>query len=387
MSTRLATVAVVALVVLSGCAGSAAQSTTATETSANATEQADASSADLPPGVSADGVENASALLAAHRAALAETGYVYRVQYAVSAEGSFAQQGAARSAVAKNHAPIRVRSVSDIQSGNQSRRVRTDVWANETVALYEYRSRNRTRYDKSNASLSPDETERFARRATLDVVAEASLSNLVELALRSGEYEVAGTESVDGATLTTLRATAPNGSVPGLANASTYDGTLVVDDRGRVHEMSLIAEGDRSSVRYEFTLAKFGGVVVEYPAWADQALATVNAEIDVGSRDDYFAISNEGGETLPPASTVRVGHDGTNVTLELDRSLAPGDEAYVYFPADGGDPVLASEPPAGGEAEPLDGEYRFSVAGPTGDALINATLGFDSASETETPTE
>jgi len=398
MSTRLTTAAVVALVVLAGFGGSAAQSPTATETTettaetaaetgTESTAQTDASSADLPPGVSADGVENASALLAAHRAALAETGYVYRVRYAVSAGESFAQQGTARSVVAKNHAPIRVRSVSDTQSDDRTRRVRTDVWANESVALYEYRTRNRTRYDKSNASLSPDETERFARRPTLDVVAQASLSNLVELALLSGEYEVAGTESVDGATLTTLRATEPNGSVPGLANASTYDGTLVVDDRGRVREMNLTAVGDRTSVRYEFALAKLGAVVVEYPAWADRALATVVAEVDVDSRDDYFVVSNEGGETLPPESTVRVRHEETNVTLELPRPLAPGDEAYVHFPADGGDPIIASEPPADGEAEPLDGEYQFLVAGPNGEALINATFGFEAASETATPTE
>ncbi|WP_135805732.1 hypothetical protein [Halorussus marinus] len=386
MSTRLATAAVLALVVLAGCAGSAAQTaTTAAEGEpTETTARSDASSADLPPGVSPDGVSNASALVAAHRAALAETGYTYRVRTAGSADGSFDQQGTARAAVGTNHAPIRLRSVTDVQSDDGTRRIRSDIWANESVALYEYRTRNRTVYDKSNASLSPD-GEPVVGSTAFDVTEQASLARLVETALRAGEFEVADVGSTDGSTLTTLRATAPNRSSTAFGNVSTYDATVVADERGRIHRLDVTVETDRTGFRYEFTLETLGGVVVEYPAWADRALATVAADIDVDSADDHFVVSNEGGETLAPESTVRVRRGARNVTLELNRSLAPGEAAYVYFPADGADPVIGDEPPAEGEADRLDGEYRFVVAGPTGTPLVNASFGFETASETETP--
>lgn len=386
MDTRLAAVGVVALVVLSGGAGSAGEVTTAVET-AETTATTDAQSADLPPGVDASGVENASALVAAHRAALAETGYVYRVRYAASADSEFSQQGTSRAVVAKNHAPIRVRSVSDVQFDNRTERARTDVWANESVALYEYRTRNRTVYQESNATVSPAGRDPFARPGTLDVVDQASMSSLVGLALRSGEYEVAATESRSGSTLTTLRAATPNRSFEGLGNVSTYDGTLVVDERGRVHRLSLSVETERTDSSYELELAKLGSVVVEYPPWADRALEAVNADVDIDSTGNHFVVSNRGGDRLPPGTEVRVGHDATNVTLELDRPLAPGKEAYVYFPADGGDPVLAPEPPDEGQAERLDGEYRFSVVDPIGNPLVNVSFGFETSGETATPTE
>lgn len=387
MRTRTTAVVLVALVVLAGCAGSA--SDVATTTSGETTS--DAQRTDLPPGVNESGVENASALATAHRTALSESGYAFRLDTNVSYGDQFNYDVSYRGTVAKNFAPFRIRADADVDARDE--RLKLDTWANESVALVRYRTANRTAFQKYNTTLdeTPD-SDPFSSVPTVNVADRASMTSVVEYALLTGEYEVAGVESRDGLTLTTLRATGHNQSLGerGLENVSRYDSTLVVDDRGRVHRLNTTLETNESLVSYEFELTKVGGVVVEYPRWADRALATVSVAVTIQSAENYFVVAHQDGERLPAGSEIRVSHAGSNYILELDEPLRPGEQVYIYFSRGDDTPFLTREEPAEDTAEPLDGEYEFEVVDPDGNTLLNSGFGFgrsnESANETATTT-
>lgn len=412
MDSRTAGLVVAALVLLAGCAGSASNVATTDEmtttantdttiedsetttkvykTTAENSKTVSTATADLPPGVNSSGVENASRLVAAHREALAESGFAFRLAANVSYEERYDAQSVARGTVAKHFAPFRIRSDVDSRMGNRTIRGTTDTWANETVLLAEYRLRNQTRYQQVDATLNetPD-ADPFAAMPAVNVAEQASQSAIVRFALMTGQYEVASVETRDGLTLTTLRATGVNRSLVerGYGNVSRYESTLVVDELGRVRRANTTLETNQSFVSYDFALTTVGSVVVPYPRWADRALATVNAQIDVDADSDggYFSVVNREGELLPPGSEIRVSHAGTNTTLELTEPLRPGEEVYVYFPAGEERPVIAAEPPEEDEATPLSGEYEFQIVDPTGRTLANVGYGFGRATASEAP--
>lgn len=384
------------MLVLAGCAGSAGErATTANEgvTTVAETETATddvGTTAALPPGVNASGVGNATALVAAHRAGLSETGYTFRLRSNVSYEGEFDSVSVSRGTVAKQFAPFRISTETRAQTGDGPDRVTTDVWANESVALVRYSTRNRSAYRQYDTTTNATpEADPFSSVPTLNVGDQASLSGVVEYALLTGEYEVAATETRRGLTFTTLRATGQNRSLGerGFGNDSEYRSTLVVDELGRVHRLNLTQETNGTSVHYEFELTDVGGVVVGYPSWAGKALASVTAAIDVNSAGNHFVVSHEDGERLPPGSEVRVAHAGANYSLELTEPLRPGERVYVYFPAGSESPVLSREPPAEDGATPLRGEYSFAVVDPDGNRLLSSSFGFGSATPTEDGTE
>lgn len=348
-------------------------------------ETAQTGTADLPPGVNESGVENASRLVAAHRMALSESGYAFRLRSNVSYRDEFGSRSVMRGTVAKQFAPFRIRADVDSQMDNQTIRAETDTWANDSVALVRYHLRNRTAYRQYNATLNETpEMDPFSSVPTLNVADQASMSQLVEFALLTGEYEIGGVEARNGLTFTTLRATGHNRSLDerGFGNVTRYESTLVVDERGRVHRLNTTLKTNETFVHYEFELTNVGGVVVQYPRWAEQALATVAAAIDVRSAENHFVISHEDGERLPPGSEVRVSRTGANYTLELAEPLRTGEEVYVYFPDEGGAPVLTRDRPDEDAAARLSGEYDIEVVDPSGSSLSSSSFGFGSTTAT-----
>lgn len=396
MERPAAALLLVALVALAGCTGVTDQTTTATTAepttppttdvdAASTTTDAptttgtplDPASADLPPGVTAAGVENASQLLAAHRDALAASGFRFRLEANTSFGAGEVSHRTGNGTVSEGLAPLRLQSRTRRSADGQTLQRETDTWANESVALTRYHTDARTRYAQRSVVNGTTGTDATSAR-TVSLARLATQSHIVQLALRAGEYEVAGVEIRDGTTLTTLRATAVSGQ-SSVENVSEYESTLVVDERGRVHRLDMTLLGDSTHLRYDFELTYFGDVTVEYPSWTERALATVNAHVTVDSADGYFVVANEGGETLPPGSEVQVAHAGVNAALELDDPLAAGEKVYVRFPDDG-QPVLTEEPPADDETTELSGQYEFEVVDPTGKGLMNAAFGFGSAS-------
>ena len=69
--------------------------TTAPTTETTAATTLDPANADLPPGVTSAGVANASALVSAHRDALAETGYEFELRASRGRGAESVQRGVA----------------------------------------------------------------------------------------------------------------------------------------------------------------------------------------------------------------------------------------------------------------------------------------------------
>lgn len=384
-------------VVLGGCVGATAHGPDATtdETTANAsTTEPVGETADLPPGVTEDGVSNASALLEAHREALAETSYVFesRSNYSM---GDVAGTGEQSGTVAKGFFPHVSHATATIQRGNRTVEYDVDQWANESVTLVRYRTENRTQYrklfhgDDEQRSPGPGFGGPFLNRS--DVESSISGTALIESVLATSNFTVESVETVDGHTLTTLRAETVNESGGfGTANVTEYDARFVVDERGLVREVKFTMAfedelGDETLLDYRFEVVRTGPVVVSRPAWSDAALATTSAQVSIDAAETYFVVANRGGDRLPAGTEIRVAHDGTNVTLALERPLRPGEQAYVYFPTDGGDPVLTRERPAEGDSEQVQGDYEFTVADPTGNVLGQFGIGRGVSTATPVP--
>lgn len=316
MRQKLLSVALlVTVLVVAGCVGGAGngvslQETTAAEeptaagTTAGATadgttgaETVTPSAETLPPGVSEDGVENASELLRAHVTALGGTGYAF----AIVANGSTTRgdrtvrsNSTTNGTVAANASGFLVHSRSDRVRGNDSTSSAADVWANESAVLYRIQEENRTRYQRLNRSTG------FA--TATDYGSQFSGATLIRSALQTGDFTVESVDRGENGTLTTLVATeyvrsggdrdgnattgaaatatttAGGATMDGL-NVTDYDVRMVVDDEGRVHEldMSIAVEGDRTSetVDYHYELTRLGGVTVPRPDWtADAANAS-----------------------------------------------------------------------------------------------------------------
>jgi hypothetical protein len=408
MDTRTTGLLLAAVVLLAGCTGSAGDVATTmgtvtpntaatgtgtpdtaaldTTTTDNATtvETVSPATADLPPGVTESGVANASELLAANRRALSESDYAFRLVRTDSGENKYNSRSISRGTVGKQFAPYRIHSEKILQLGNRTSRVTVDTWGNESIVLMKYSERNRISYRKFVATENDTvETDPFEMLPSFAHSGQLSHSYVVAFPLLTGEFEVESVERRDGLTLTTLRATELNRTLGerDSENVSNYSATLVADERGRIHRANLTVEFSESTFGYDFRLTDIGGATVPYPQWADRALGTVTARVEVASdtATESFVVSNEAGQVLPAGSEIRVAHAGTNATLELADPLGPGEEVYVYFATDASTPTLAAEPPEPDEAVPLDGEYEIEVLDPSGNSLVSTGFGFESA--------
>ncbi|USZ69142.1 hypothetical protein NGM10_05235 [Halorussus salilacus] len=276
MGLRAAVLVLVAAALLAGWSGAtplSSQSTTASGAPPlpAATTTGD-SAEELPPGVNETGIEDASELVEAHEAALVETGFAFGFEANVTV-GPARQFTAVSGRVESGLSPLVVESASERDLGDGPTAVGTDLWANETTVAVQYDREGRDqlrRYNRSGGEFGvPDETWAHLPRA--DLKSQVTNAWLIELALAAGEYDLERVDDRDGERVAVLRAT----EAAAAANLTDLDSTVVVDEEGRVRELSLTAayEGEEptTEVRYEFELTEVGGVSVERPAWVAEA--------------------------------------------------------------------------------------------------------------------
>ena len=333
--------------------------TDATTTQTTGTAGVAPATADLPPGVTESGLANASSLVAAHEDSLAETGYEFEF-HANSRYANETSVGTQTGTVAAGLSTFLVRtSVEDDSSTYQ-----TTTWANESVALTAFTSDGDRRYQ---------ERERTADTQK-EITSQATKATTLQSILESGEFSVASVERAGDRTLTTLRADTYSGEGH-FDGVSQYDATVVVDSSGRVHEFHWTIETADLRRESDFELTAIGPVSVERPDWAGAAAETVNADLDVTTDEEFVVVHHRGGDALPAGSTIDVGHDGETHTLELESPLDAGDDRYVHYPADGGDPVMTDDRPTDVDAERIDGSYSVTVTDPQGHAVLSMGFG------------
>jgi hypothetical protein len=266
MTRRLVPVSLAVLLLLSGCSGAFGGGTT-TETAT--TEELTPANATLPPGVTETGVENASALAAAHNETLLDEGFAIDVAES-SNPGHGGPTNESRSVVVAPGADRflvdsrRVEYGSDDRSNVTNRR-HEQVWSNESTTLGVTPVENASVAYRTDYPTSPGVLTR---------------AGVYESVLRSGDFVVERVVARDGHTFTTL--VADDGDASGDGTALPAD-RLVVDERGVVHEATLsqraaaIGEGDASRTVRSYRLVDLGASP-DRPAWVGNVTVTTPGE-------------------------------------------------------------------------------------------------------------
>lgn len=249
------------LLVLAGCSGTAVL-----PPGVDAPER-------LAPGVTSEGVTDASALTSAHIDAIERDGFrsFSRVNYTGQqyGEGPFADNRTRFVAATSGLAVVRYRTRSRIQSDGEMRHSRYDDWRNESVSVS-----RQTCIDTENVVYerhTVNETDGISWTSTHDLPIAGFL--------RNADYEVTNVSQTENRTLVTLEADSLNRSAETLA--TEIDARVVVDDAGRIHELSVtrqwpIDSGDMAGTtavhRVHYELREIGVEDIQRPAWFETGL-------------------------------------------------------------------------------------------------------------------
>ncbi|MFD1513749.1 hypothetical protein [Halomarina rubra] len=322
---RLVPLSLVALLLLSGCLGALGGDATSTP------EEIDPADADLPPGVTVNGVENASALAAAHDETLLDEGFVFDGTVVTDQPGSGIVNETATVVVGVDAETLRSDSVRTLWPYENrsvvSQRVRDRLWldGDEQFVRTNFTTRDSViagPYDASN-----DPRDGVTRASTYEGVLDAA------------NFTVESTVARDGHTFTTLVAADANGTEDDPA----YDGHLVVDERGVVHEAVVEIDRGPESVwgLLDYRLVELGASPEE-PDWVDgvRESADLNLSFDAEFLSDHSAVgvTNTGDDAVPAGTELEVDFEVDDepsattapTVITLDETIDPGETVYVY---------------------------------------------------------
>lgn len=364
---RLATVLVLAAALaLAGCGGSggttttAANATDATVTDGTATTTTGPNqNVEYPTGVTADGLQNRTALFAADWTALNESGFVADawINQSVSGQQDAGGAGYRRASVE----PGGGNATLQIRRRSASRDVSTDVWQNTSFGL--------TRIVETapdGASATQYRRRDGAERFRTNPVTSGGPASLVAL----GAYDDVSVEGSGADTRITLTADGVNETrASGLRfNVTGYTGEMVVDRTGRIRAIDVRLEtSGRQAVTYtvDYDLRETGGVAVDRPAWFDRGLAqapnvSVSAELVDGR---YVALTNEGPDTLESDWQVQLQTRLAPLTGNLSSSVAPGETVYLSIANGSRQVQVTTTVPT--DTRPLSGVRAVTVVEPS----------------------
>lgn len=249
MKKPLLSVAIVAMLVLAGCIGVTAP----TQSGADREHV-------YPPGVSADGVENASVVVDAHNESVWTDGAVRQSNTVLNGT--------------TNGRSIRVESNSTVRLAPNATRFRWTVYGtntldNETTVLDERYYANRTTF-VTRVERDGEVTVRSRNRSqglTRIIRYAATQTRIVNATLSNANYTVADTAWRNGRAVTTLAA--ENGTYSGDRELAQYDATVEVAAGGRVLsiERSWVSETEQSTTRYHGEITWRPAEPIEPPAW------------------------------------------------------------------------------------------------------------------------
>lgn len=347
-------------VVLAGCLGgpadpSAGETPTGTPSSASG-ESTDVSGADVP-GVSNGSLANATALAGANEAALAETG--------AELETTRAEGGEEISFDLRLGPEFSTYELSGTYpAGGQL--VRVDVWTNETrrfvrmAGAEDVQYRVLRREDGLPSGLAP-----------------------IESFLASGRFVVRNESTGDGTVVLTATESPPRATGGPAREFSSFDGRLVVDESGRIHDLTVSAVDEGRPVTYRYELRQAGHGRVPKPDWfqdvPESATLRPDLAVDV-ENDSYLAVRHRGGDAVPAGSTLAVTANETAGNATFGTELDSGETRYAYFHASDGTLRIAADRPDGDVVDPVTSPVSVSLATDDGVTLFSASMGWGSES-------
>lgn len=364
--SRLRSLLAVLLVVVAGCVGAPSSPGTVDGTptgtdvpsaTAPRTTSPSVPNGTLAPGVTGDGLRNASRLLDAHARALRERGFELAI------ERRFATDDRERTVA------YRLAGTPALDRFRQ--RARSTVAGNETVHRYWLNAtmeRMLVRVDSGSAEryrippVGPAGSEARAYRQRRLV----QTRQLEEL-LRGGDFAVTGVnETATGRRYTLV---GHNFSTDGYYGEREVH--LTVDGDGVVHVLK--AAGDLAgggSFSFGYRVIRIGVETVDRPDWVGAAPAPIDARPTVGFENctkPYLTIQNPGPDAIPAGTVIDIQFDGTGYRTSLDSSLSPGGQQALYLTASGTLRVAAVDAVPASRAE-MPNEAEFTVT--TGDDML-----------------
>ncbi len=350
-----------AMILVAGCLGGHTGTGTTTQTTrttntthpttttTTTTTTISPDNADLPPGVTTDGISDVGALLSGHKSALSKSGFRLEARSSTRRDGKTTvgvMHGRATAGLSTRLTTLNITANTNYHS---------TTWSNESTTVMRATSGNRTHYREYHRQSS-----------------EVAQSNTIRAMLQSGDFSIQHIEQVDGQTLTTLHA----GQYSGMRfeNVSAYNATLVVDSTGRVHQFHWHFVSDKQTRTVDFDLIATHSDAIERPDWVDKASQAIHADIRASTESGRLVISHRGGDVLPAGSKLKLIHDGKTYTATFDHSLKTGETAYFDFPKDGSDPVLTATDPGKDAGIQFDGSYSLIILSP--DSTVVSSSGF-----------
>jgi len=381
MRLGYAALGVVLVVLLTGCNGAdpganGTDAITNGTAAPNATETTATESggetdpSDLPPGVSESGPIEASALERANRQALTDSGFRAELAWNVTATNRGQTQEVDQhfeSWAAAGGQPYRTRLIQDSASGSAN--VRT--WSNETVRYRYAEQTSRLRGRQVTAARAYDP------RPTPSNGAVSTLFSVVEW----GNYTVESAEQTGDGTRITLTADDGGTGTQGLT-VDSYDGEIVVDSAGRVHEASITvnattARGAQSDSTITYDLTETGDRTIAEPGWVPPVLSdTPNVRLETTVVDgNYVRVDHTAGVTLENGTRIGLIDVGTGGRYaQLSESVSPGETVYVYREPGTSQTLVSLEEPSGQFRSVNATQRVFVSSGGLNTTSVNVTL-------------
>lgn len=381
--SRLVPIAVLLVVLAAGCLGTtgppeSASTTTPTDATTGTTTDAATTTApttdptgQVAPGVTGEGVENATALLAAHATILRERGF--EVAYEWRSETAGESRVLDRRLVA-TPGLRRFRSEATVTIAGEESVQRSWLDESTTRMLNRIETGDGTEY--RTPPVGPVGSEQ--RASYVSWAAEAH--RLADL-LQNAEFTVARTnESGD------RRYVLVADDLPPTDSFGEREVELVVDAGGVVRRLE--ASGslpDGGSFSYTYRVVRLGVETVERPAWVANAPEPVDARPTAGFENctnPYVVLENRGPDALPAGTVATLTLDGTEHRATLDAGLAAGERRAIYLDSSGRIRVAALDAvPVSRTAMPNEAEMTVV----TGDGLVlsNSGFGFGCATASE----
>lgn len=311
----------------------------------------------LAPGVTDDGLRNASRLLDAHARALSERGYELAIERRFASDDR-ERTVAYRLAATPGLDRFRQRARSTV-AGNETVHW---FWLNATMErmLVRVESGSTERYRIPPVGPAGSDARAHRQRRLVQT------RQLAEL-LRGGDFAVTGVnETATGRRYTLV---GHNFSTDGYYGEREVH--LTVDGDGVVHVLKAagdLAGGGSFSVGYR--VLRLGVETVDRPDWVDAAPAPIDARPTVGFENcttPYLTIQNPGPDTIPAGTVIDIQFDGTGYRTSLDSSLSPDGQRALYLTASGSLRVAAVDavPPS---RAGMPNEVEFTVT--TGDGML-----------------
>lgn len=261
----LGIVAVVVLVSTAGCAGILGSGGDDGSGGTNGSEESTTSLEDVayPNGATADGFDNASAVMDAHQEGLSDTNYALDVSQTV-VEGNQTSEYAVTVRTNNESQRMLTTTAQSLDAPNQSQEFLNQVYRNAT-------------HQYTNNTVNGESTVRVQESMTSFAESHEGQTNarLVQSLIQFGNYSATGVVERDGTTLIRYEMTEYNASSDGSFEPENASGTILVSEAGVVHEMEVSAEGTSEgsevSIDLQFEVTETGEVSVEMPAWAEDA--------------------------------------------------------------------------------------------------------------------